>query len=174
MSAATPEPKETLVESTRPSTQRRLAVCNAAMRTLLAVLLLSLASACASLPSPTAAEMLAVCRAQEAAWNRGDPEAFMAEGYWRSPELSFFSGTSDTRGFEPMLARYRERYQSGGREMGKLSFSELESVPLGLDAGFVRGRWQVTFPDGTVSAGLFTLAMRRMYDGWRIVHDHTS
>ena len=31
------------------------------------------------------------------AWNRGDLEGFMA-GYWKSPELSFISGTTETRG----------------------------------------------------------------------------
>ena len=144
------------------------------MRTTLAALLAALLCACATLASPSTSEMIAVCRAQEAAWNRGDLEAFMAEGYWRSPQLSFFSGGSDTRGFEPTLARYRERYQSGGNEMGKLSFSNLEPLALGPDAGIVRGRWKVSFSDGRESAGLFTLTMRRMPEGWRIVHDHTS
>ena len=118
--------------------------------------------------------MLSVCRAQEAAWNRGDLEAFMAEGYWNSPKLTFFSGGSDTRGFGPMLERYRARYQQGGNEMGKLSFTELEAVPLGSDAGLVRGRWKVEFKNKPAIAGLFTLAMQHQAEGWRIVHDHTS
>ena len=32
------------------------------------------------------------------AWNRGDLEGFMA-GYWKSPELSFISGATETRGW---------------------------------------------------------------------------
>jgi beta-aspartyl-peptidase (threonine type) len=144
------------------------------MRTSLLAILLASASACTTLPSPNAGDMLSVCRAQEAAWNRGDLEAFMAEGYWRSPELSFFSGGTDTRGYEPMLARYRERYTQEGREMGKLSFTQLEPMTLGADAGLVRGRWHLEFSDGKAVAGLFTLAMRKLPQGWRIVHDHTS
>ena len=120
------------------------------------------------------AEMLAVCRAQEAAWNRGDLDGFMAQGYWNSPQLTFFSGGSDTRGYDAMLERYRVRYTQGGNAMGKLSFSALEAVPLAADAGLVRGRWKVEFPDGHAIEGLFTLAMQRFPAGWRIVHDHTS
>lgn len=140
---------------------------------LLAVVLAFTAS-CSTLQNTGDGDMLAVCRTQEAAWNRGDLEGFMGDGYWRSPELAFFSGGSDTRGFDATIARYRERYQQGGREMGVLSFTNLESVVLAPDAGLVRGRWKVTFKDGRVSDGLFTLAMRRLSEGWRIVHDHTS
>jgi len=140
------------------------------------VLLLALGSAtgCASLPTPTTGELLAVPRAQQAAWNRGDLEAFMAEGYWRSPDLSFFSGGSDTRGYDAMLERYRERYTRGGREMGTLSFTDVEAVVLSRDSGLVRGKWKLVFSDGREIAGLFTLALWRMHEGWRIVHDHTS
>jgi beta-aspartyl-peptidase (threonine type) len=144
------------------------------MRQLISCIVLALLASCAALPTSNGSDMLAVCRAQEAAWNRGDLEGFMARGYWRSPQLTFFSGGSDTRGFDAMLAHYRERYQQGGREMGVLSFSDLEPVVLAQDAGLVRGRWKVTFKDGSVSEGLFTLAMRRLSEGWRIVHDHTS
>ena len=139
-------------------------------------LLVLLTTGCASMKEqePSRAELVAVCRAQEAAWNRGDLEGFMAEGYWRSPELAFYSGGDDTRGYDAMLARYRERYQKEGREMGKLSFTDLEAIVLARDAGLVRGRWKLVFSDGKQVAGLFTLAMWRMHEGWRIVHDHTS
>ncbi len=144
------------------------------MRQLILGVVLALLGSCASLPASNGSDMLAVCRTQEAAWNRGDLESFMSEGYWRSPQLTFFSGGSDTRGYDATLARYRERYQQGGREMGVLSFTSLEPVVLAADAGLVRGRWKVTFKDGHVSEGLFTLAMKRHAEGWRIVHDHTS
>ena len=142
-------------------------------RTILAMVL-ALAPACASMRAADEDELLAVCRSQEAAWNRGDLETFMAEGYWNSPELTFFSGGSDTRGYHAMLVRYRERYQQGGNEMGKLSFTDLRGEAFGPDAGLVRGRWKVAFTDGKSVGGLFTLVMRRREEGWRIVHDHTS
>ena len=37
------------------------------------------------------AEIRAALTDQQAAWNRGDLDAFMA-GYWNSPDLTFFSG----------------------------------------------------------------------------------
>ena len=113
-----------------------------------------------------------VLQQQQAAWNRGDLEAFMA-GYWNSPELTFFSAEK-TAGWQATLERYRKRYQTGGREMGKLEFSDLQIVALGPDAAFVRGSWKLSMSDGKTPHGLFTLVFRRFRDGWKIVHDHSS
>jgi ketosteroid isomerase-like protein len=118
-------------------------------------------------------EINSVLQQQVAAWNRHDLEAFMA-GYWKSPDLTFFSGATATQGWEPTLERYRQRYQSNGAAMGKLEFSDLNIDRLCPDAAFVRGHWQLTMPDGKHPHGLFTLVFRKFPDGWRIVHDHSS
>jgi beta-aspartyl-peptidase (threonine type) len=124
-------------------------------------------------PGPAAeAAIRQVLDAQVAAWNKGDLEAFLA-GYWNSPELSFFSAGDKTRGWQATLERYRKRYQSGGAEMGRLTFRELEVEVLGPDSAFVRGRWQLERKKDK-PGGLFTLLFKRMPEGWRIVHDHTS
>ena len=107
------------------------------------------------------------------AWNRGDLEGFMA-GYWNSPELTFFSGASVTRGWEPTLARYRQKYQGEGKETGKLDFFDLTVTPLAPDAAFVRGHWRLQTKNGQTSGGLFTLILRQFSTGWKIIHDHTS
>jgi beta-aspartyl-peptidase (threonine type) len=109
---------------------------------------------------------------QVAAWNKGDLEAFMT-GYWKSADLMFFSGKDKTRGWEATLKRYRKKYQSEGRKMGKLTFSELEIEVLGPASAWARGRWKVVLDKETPS-GLFTLILKKMPEGWRIVHDHTS
>jgi ketosteroid isomerase-like protein len=114
-----------------------------------------------------------VLRTQQAAWNRHDLEGFMA-GYWNSPDLTFFSDAHETSGWQEALARYRNRYQGEGKQMGKLEFSELRIEPLGSDAAFVRGAWQLTLSDGKTPHGIFTLVFRKLSDGWKIVHDHTS
>ncbi len=111
-------------------------------------------------------------QSQVEAWNHHDLDGFMA-GYWRSSDLTFFSGTTVTQGWEPTLARYRKSYQSEGRSMGTLSFSDLQVQLLGPDAAFVRGRFQLVMPDGKQPHGLFTLILRKFPEGWRIVHDHT-
>jgi beta-aspartyl-peptidase (threonine type) len=109
---------------------------------------------------------------QVAAWNRSDLEGFMA-GYWKSPKLTFSSGNAKLQGWQATFDRYKQRYQSEGREMGKLGFSELEIEPLGPDSAFVRGRFQLKMAKESPT-GLFTLIFRKLPEGWRIVHDHTS
>jgi beta-aspartyl-peptidase (threonine type) len=109
---------------------------------------------------------------QAAAWNLGDLEGFMT-GYWKSDDLSFFSGKDHTQGWKATLERYRKRYQAEGKEMGKVVFTEVQIEPLGADSAFVRGRWQVITKKETLQ-GLFTLIVKKTADGWRIVHDHTS
>jgi len=109
---------------------------------------------------------------QTAAWNKGDLEGFMA-GYWKSPELTFSSGKERTRGWQATIERYRKRYQSEGREMGQVSFSDVDIEPLGPDSAFVRGRWKVVNSKETLG-GQFTLIFKKLPEGWRIIHDHTS
>jgi beta-aspartyl-peptidase (threonine type) len=117
-------------------------------------------------------EIRSILDAQVVSWNKGDLEGFMT-GYWKSPELTFFSGSDVTSGWQQTLDRYRKRYQSEGREMGKLAFSELQIKPAGDSAAWVRGRWKLVTSKETLG-GLFTLIFQRTPDGWRIVHDHTS
>lgn len=110
---------------------------------------------------------------QQDAWNRHDLDGFMA-GYWKSPELTFFSGGTEKHGWQETMDRYRATYTSPGHEMGKLEFSDLRIELLGPNAAFVRGAWHLTMTDGKTPHGLFTLVFRKFADGWKIVHDHTS
>jgi len=110
---------------------------------------------------------------QTAAWNRGDLVDFM-QGYWHSPDVTFFSGDTIIKGWESTLERYRKRYQGSGKEMGKLSFSNENIEMLGADAAMVTARWHLEMSDGKTLEGLTTLLCRHMKDGWRIVHDHSS
>jgi len=110
---------------------------------------------------------------QQAAWNRQDLEAFMA-GYWNSPELTFFSGAHESKGWQATLDRYRATYQGAGHAMGRLEFANLRVEMLGADAAFVRGEFHLTMPDGKTPHGLFTLVFRRFPEGWKIVHDQSA
>jgi ketosteroid isomerase-like protein len=110
---------------------------------------------------------------QQAAWNKGDLEGFMA-GYWKSDDLSFYSGGDKTKGWNATYERYKKKYQGEGKEMGSLTFSELDISVAGTDNAIVRGRWQLKLKDGKTMGGLYTLWVRKLPEGWRIVHDHTS
>jgi len=114
-----------------------------------------------------------VLRKQQEAWNRHDLQGFM-EGYWNSPQLTFFSGAKEQHGWQATMDRYHATYATAGHEMGKLEFSALRIEILGSDAAFVRGEWMLTMSDGKTPHGLFTLIFRRFPEGWKIVHDHTT
>ena len=112
-----------------------------------------------------------VLNAQQAAWNRGDVDAFLV-GYWRSPELTFSGSSGVSRGWDGVLARYKKNYPD--REaMGELDFSALEFRFLGKDAALVLGKWHLKREKGDVG-GVFTLVWQRFPEGWKIIHDHTS
>jgi len=114
----------------------------------------------------------AVLDAQVSAWNKGDLDGFMA-GYWNDDKLFYISGAKSVQGWKALKERYQKAYQGEGKEMGKLTFSELHIENLGANAALVRGKWQVKQEKETVG-GWFTLAFRKLPDGWKIIHDHTS
>jgi len=113
----------------------------------------------------------AVLTAQQGAWNRGDITTFL-EGYWKSPELTFSGPNGIVRGYDGVLERYQKSYPNM-QAMGELQFSGLEIRMLGSDAALVLGHWQLTRKVGDVG-GVFTLVLKRLPEGWRIIHDHTS
>ena len=135
------------------------------------LLLLSFASA-ANPPGGAQAAIRQVLDKQVEAWNRQDLDAFM-QGYWHSPQLTFFSGANVYRGWDNALQRYRKAYQSEGRQMGKLDFSHLQIETLSPSAALVRGAFHLAMPDGKQPHGIFTLVLRKFPQGWRIIHDHT-
>ena len=114
-----------------------------------------------------------VLGSQMKAWNDHNLGAFMA-GYWKSPDLTFFSGANERHGWQATMDRYQSTYQSPGREMGKLEFANVRVEAVGADAAFARGEWHLTMSDGKTPHGLFTLIFRKFPDGWKIIHDHTS
>src|SRR6266849_3753416 len=121
--------------------------------------------------SPDEAAIRALLEAQQAAWNRGDIEAFMV-GYWKSDRTEFVGADGVERGWQAVLERYRRRYPNR-QAMGKLTFSDLEITMLAPNAAFILGRWQLE-REKDRPGGVFTLIARNFPEGWRIIHDHTS
>jgi ketosteroid isomerase-like protein len=109
---------------------------------------------------------------QQDAWNKGDLKAFM-DGYQRSKELTFYSAATVHKGWDAILDRYQKKYQGEGKEMGKLTFRDIDIEVLAADSAVVRGRWELK-TSNEILGGLYTLIFRKMPEGWRIVHDHTS
>ncbi len=143
------------------------------MRAIFLFLAVATTSLWATAPPPSGEEITAVLHQQQEAWNRKDLEGFMA-GYWNSPDLTFYSGGSISRGWQATLDRYRKHYQGEGKEMGRLEFSDLQVEMLAPGVAFVRGAFRLTMSDGKTPHGLFTLVCRKFPEGWKIVHDHSS
>ena len=140
---------------------------------LIVVVLTSRFARATEMPDAAATAVRAVLASQVEAWNRGDLEGYMA-GYWKSPDLVFFSNGQETRGWQATLDRYRTRYQGAGKQMGMLDFPAMDVVMLGPDAALARGRWRLKMPDGKELTGMTTVVLRKRPEGWRIVHDHSS
>jgi uncharacterized protein (TIGR02246 family) len=135
------------------------------------ILMAAFACAAPEQTSSSVAEIQSVLTAQQDAWNRGDIDAFM-NGYARSASTLFVSQDEVSRGWEIVRDRYRVKY-SDRTKMGTLSFSEIEVTMLSPDAAIVLGRWRLKRTNDEPH-GRFTLIFRRLPEGWRIVHDHTS
>lgn len=119
-----------------------------------------------------AAAVRAVLTAQQDAWNHGDLAGYMA-GYLRSPELVFTSGGTIRHGWDETFAKYRDRYGDDPSTMGKLGFEILGVQALGADGAIVLGRWVLT-DTPVAGGGVFSVALARTPEGWKVVHDHTS
>lgn len=131
-----------------------------------------LAISAAGTPTETAvAQIRAVLRAQQDAWNRGDIDGFM-NGYARSASTVFISEDTIRRGWQTVRDRYKQKY-SNRAKMGTLMFSDLEITLLSSNSAVASGRWKLKRAND-LPHGRFTLILKRLPEGWRIVHDHTS
>ncbi len=142
--------------------------------------LAAVASACAgsaaTRPAPkfTAVDdgaVRAVLAAQQAAWNRGDLDGFLA-GYARTPELVFTSGGNVRRGWQETHDKFLARYGTARPTMGRLGFEIVGVQPIGADGAVVLGRWSLDGPNA--GAGVFSVVLERRPEGWKVVHDHTT
>lgn len=133
--------------------------------------ILATVMACVGCAPAHHAAVMNVLRTQQDAWNRGDIDGFM-QHYWKSDKLTFSAGGETHRGWQATYDRYRQRYPTAGR-MGKLTFSDLEVLPLGRRAALVLGRWRLE-REGDPAGGNFSVVFRRFGGRWIIVHDHTS
>ncbi len=139
------------------------------MKAICALLFFALAAS--SCGRPDESEVVDVLEAQCRAWNDGSIEGYM-QGYWNSDSVTFVSGGSVTRGYEEVLGRYRRGYASR-EQMGELTFTDLQVEFLSSTSAIAAGAWHLGRSSGSVG-GRFTLLLKKLPEGWRIVYDHTS
>jgi ketosteroid isomerase-like protein len=118
-------------------------------------------------------DVIKVLLAQEAAWNRGDIEAF-SESYKNSPETLFITNTVN-RGFAGMVDAYKRDYPNKA-VMGTLGFAELEVHPLDDRFAVVIGKYHLERgkKEGGNADGIFSLVLEKTDKGWKIIVDHTT
>ena len=142
--------------------------------TIVSCTLLAMAVAVFAAPEQTensATQIRSVLQAQQDSWNRGDIDGFM-KGYARSASTVFISGDTIRRGWKTVRDRYKQKY-SDRAKMGTLVFSDLEITPLSSDFAVASGRWGLKRANDQPH-GRFTLILKRLPEGWRIIRDHTS
>lgn len=108
---------------------------------------------------------------QEAAWNRGDVDAFM-ETYWRSDNLQFIGANGPTYGWQATLDNYRRRYPDR-QAMGRLSFDILRMDQRSPTVVSLIGKFHLRRSIGDLE-GFFLLIWQKIDGQWLIVADHTS
>jgi len=116
-------------------------------------------------------EVRNVLAKQNAAWNRGDVEAFMV-GYWENDSLMFIGKSGVTYGYKNTLANYKRNYPDT-TVMGKLTFTLIQVKQLSPDYFHVTGKYYLTRTIGDAS-GHFTLMFRKINGKWVIISDHSS
>ena len=115
-------------------------------------------------------ELIRIHDLQRKAWNEGNIEGFMAH-YWKSPKMTYQTGDTRLMGWDALLDRYKKVYPRGN--MGTLEFSDLFVHVLSDDSAYVIGKWKLKAETWT-REGLFTTILKKMEDGWKIIHDNSS
>jgi len=116
-------------------------------------------------------EVRNVLAKQNAAWNRGDVDAFMV-GYWENDSLMFIGKSGVTYGYKNTLANYKKNYPDT-TAMGKLTFTLIQVKQLSPEYFHVTGKYYLTRTIGDAS-GHFTLVFRKINGKWVVVSDHSS
>ncbi|MEE2825363.1 MAG: DUF4440 domain-containing protein [Planctomycetota bacterium] len=124
----------------------------------------------ANLQETEAQEIERLLKTQVDCWNREDINGFM-QTYWKSDKLTFSGSGKTTRGWQATLDQYKKSYPAGS--MGKLHFEDLEVELLSKRVALVLGRWHLDL-QGEKKEGNFSLVLKKMKQGWKIVHDHSS
>ena len=118
------------------------------------------------------ASVAAMLERSAGAWNDGDLDAFMAD-YASATSTSFMTFDGPVYGPEQIRAGYAPAFGIDASR-DSLRFEELRIRRLPPLIGLATGKYILHNNDQVTSTGWFTLVLRRVSDGWRIVHDHSS
>lgn len=104
------------------------------------------------------------------AWNDGDLDGVMSF-YADAASTTLVTPEGPVFGRDAIRAVYAPWFDTGARRP-RVRFEEIQVRTLPPLVGIVTGRRVVRSTSLDSGAGWFTLVVRRVGDGWRIVHDH--
>ncbi len=109
---------------------------------------------------------------QEACWNAGDIDCYMA-AYHPSDSIRTISRQGVTFGYEAIRQQYKANWPP--ERMGRLHFDQMLLERIAPDIYSVIGRFNLQFPERKEPAqGWFSVLMRRTDGAWYMVSDHSS
>ncbi|CAM4309080.1 YybH family protein [Zobellia nedashkovskayae] len=105
---------------------------------------------------------------QETAWSNHDLEGFM-QGYWKSDELTYYSGGKVTKGWQTTLDNYKKGYPTKA-DTGKLRFIIDQITKINEASYYVMGQYFLTREVGDAN-GTFMIIFNKINGEWKIVAD---
>lgn len=114
-----------------------------------------------------------VVLAQEASWNKGDLEGYLAKFKDAKDTEAVLNGP--VRGLGNIRAAYHTSFPNA-EMMGRLEQSEVEVRELGPDFALATGRYQLSRGKkfGGDAQGTFTEIFEKTAEGWRLVFSQES
>ncbi|CAM4247322.1 YybH family protein [Zobellia nedashkovskayae] len=109
-----------------------------------------------------------ILHAQETAWSNHDLEGFM-QGYWKSDELTYYSGGKVTKGWQTTLNNYKKGYPTKA-DTGKLRFKIDQITKINEASYYVMGQYFLTREVGDAN-GTFIIIFKKINGEWKIVAD---
>ncbi len=104
-------------------------------------------------------------------WNNGDLDKYM-NYYANTDKVTMQSSDSRYYGFKTIRSLFVNTIPDKDRR-GDLSFSEEEIHVLSKNSVYVIGKFILTFEDGRKREGYYTIVMKKLKEGWKIVHDQS-
>ena len=141
------------------------------MKKSMVIIFLFLFSINVNAQTRTEKKIIALLKAQDECWNRGDIEGFMGT-YWNNDSLMFIGKSGVTYGWQHTMNNYKKGYPDT-TAMGKLTFTLIDIRKLSGKYYHVTGRWKLNRSIGDLQ-GHFTLLLRKIKGVWKIVSDHSS
>ncbi|MBU2946167.1 YybH family protein [Zobellia uliginosa] len=109
-----------------------------------------------------------ILESQAESWSNHDLEGFM-QGYWKSDELTYYSGGKITKGWQTTLDNYKKGYPNK-EATGVLNFQIDEITKINEESYYVMGQYFLQREVGDAH-GTFMIIFKKINGEWKIIAD---